>query len=495
MRRTPLLVTATALALLGAGAGVAAAATPLNLGAGDQPRVFVDRQGITHVTYDVTTNNQTHTMYRRALPGSLTFSAAVEIPFGTGEDFNNPYVVQDPTGNRLVMVTERCCTTGVPELWASTSTDGGVTWTAAVGIAEESVSGNAPEGRFNTVADGPAGLYLIDGNPSMRLATVPPALTPEFLKKDLVDISPDPYNGQVVLDAAGAPVFGHSTLADAYARFGVSGADIPLFHSSTGPGFTLASGAGGILAVSTVGDPSLNVTLHARLIAGGVPGADQLISESGDKNVGVPYATADASGRYHVVWRGASSSLMYRSSTTGTSWGAVQTLVKPGGSLYYPVVSAGADANGWVVYQDGLGASSHVRAVPIGPWVDPAVPDTTGITNPVVRRSGGHIFVTPKTPSLTDLKKTKCVNVRVQTTKPATIRVAIFSGRKSIRIFGSQFVRFKEPGKRLVCIRVPLRAHTFDVRQPFRFAFAVKDAAAPKKKPAVLTTTAFTTFG
>jgi hypothetical protein len=55
------------------------------------------------------------------------------------------------------------------------------------------------------------------------------------------------------------------------------------------------------------------------------------------------------------------------------------------------------------------------------------------------------------------------------------VRVAIFSGRRSVRVFGARIVRFTQPGKRLVCVRVPLRARTFDVRQAFRFAFAARD--------------------
>jgi hypothetical protein len=123
------------------------------------------------------------------------------------------------------------------------------------------------------------------------------------------------------------------------------------------------------------------------------------------------------------------------------------------------------------------------------------VPDLRGIPNPSVIRRGPNVFIVPKRPSLAQLRKTKCVNVRVQSTKPATVRVAIFSGRKSVRIFGARIVRFPVPAKQVVCIRVPLRAHTFDVRQPFRFAFAVKLGAHPgARTPARLTVSGFTSF-
>jgi hypothetical protein len=121
--------------------------------------------------------------------------------------------------------------------------------------------------------------------------------------------------------------------------------------------------------------------------------------------------------------------------------------------------------------------------------------DTTGIANPQVIRRGTSTFVIPRRPSRASLRRTKCVNVRVQTTRPAVIRVAIFSGRRSVRVFGATTVRFAKAGKRLVCIRVPLRAHTFDVRDPFRFAFAVRlGAHPPTRAKATLTTSGFLNF-
>jgi hypothetical protein len=112
---------------------------------------------------------------------------------------------------------------------------------------------------------------------------------------------------------------------------------------------------------------------------------------------------------------------------------------------------------------------------------NPAVPDTTGIANPVVTHNGPALLVAPKRVSLRSLKRSKCVKVRVQSTRPARVGVAIFSGIRSIRVFGRAEVVFRAAGKRVVCVRVPLKAHTFDVRQPFRFAFAVAEGAKPRK--------------
>ena len=75
--------------------------------------------------------------------------------------------------------------------------------------------------------------------------------------------------------------------------------------------------------------------------------------------------------------------------------------------------------------------------------------------------------------------------------------MTIFSGTKSIRIFGQARVSFATaPATRIVCVRVPFRAHTFDVRTPGRIAVAAKQGATPKKgeKPATVTTRAFKFF-
>jgi len=222
------------------------------------------------------------------------------------------------------------------------------------------------------------------------------------------------------------------------------------------------------------------------------------ISPAGDTTVAVPYMSADQTGRYHAVWRGNGGDLVYRRSETGATWGPVTILVRGNAtsSPHNPVVSAGPDGRGWAVYTSGINATPVLIAPLDTATSDPAVPDLSGIDNPQVRRRGSSIFVTPRNPWLAELRRGRWVNVRVQSTKPASIRVAIFSGRRSIRVFGATVVRFAKPGKRVVCVRVPLRAKTFDVRQPFRFAFAVREGAPgrPSTKPATLTTTGFTFF-
>jgi len=209
-----------------------------------------------------------------------------------------------------------------------------------------------------------------------------------------------------------------------------------------------------------------------------------------------------ADGRLWIVWydRSSAGTPSYRV-TLGNPRGAGGAIRSLGVPARPPSYSAGAisavDAGGNLAI-----VSNFERGGIYNQWFTVAAPpvaageaDTSGIDDPRVIRRGSSTFVIPRHPSRAALRRTKCVNVRVQTTKPAVIRVAIFSGRKSVRVFGATIVRFAAPGKRLVCVRVPLRAHTFDIRSPFRFAFAVRPGAhPPKTAKTTLTTSGFLNF-
>jgi len=85
--------------------------------------------------------------------------------------------------------------------------------------------------------------------------------------------------------------------------------------------------------------------------------------------------------------------------------------------------------------------------------------------------------------SLGSLKRSKCVKVVVRTSKPARVLATIFSGIRSIRLFGQKEVLFRTaPGRKVVCIKVPLRARTFDVRTPLRFALGYRLGTAPRRR-------------
>jgi hypothetical protein len=98
------------------------------------------------------------------------------------------------------------------------------------------------------------------------------------------------------------------------------------------------------------------------------------------------------------------------------------------------------------------------------------------------RLTGGPTtLVAPGTVSLTSLTRSKCVLVRVASSRPARILVSIFSGRRSIRLFGQARVVFTVPGRRRPCIRVPFRAHTFNVRTRLNVALGYALGATPRR--------------
>jgi len=152
---------------------------------------------------------------------------------------------------------------------------------------------------------------------------------------------------------------------------------------------------------------------------------------------------------------------------TGTT---LLTLAPDGNSFLYTgtTVSGATDtpftAN-FVGCPSGLAAADLARTIP----------------NPQTLQAGPTSLVAPGTVSLTSLRRSKCVLVRVGSRKPARVLVSIFSGRRSIRLFGQKLVVFFGPGQKQVCIKVPFRAHTFNVRTPVRVALGYALGARPTR--------------
>jgi hypothetical protein len=111
----------------------------------------------------------------------------------------------------------------------------------------------------------------------------------------------------------------------------------------------------------------------------------------------------------------------------------------------------------------------------------PGVNLQTTIPDPQTLRAGPTSLVAPARVSLTSLRRSKCVLVKVGSTRPARILVSIFSGRRSIRLFGQKRVVFFAPGRRQVCIPVPFRARTFNVRTPLNVALGYAAGARPQR--------------
>ena len=68
----------------------------------------------------------------------------------------------------------------------------------------------------------------------------------------------------------------------------------------------------------------------------------------------------------------------------------------------------------------------------------------------------------------------KCANVRITNTRPGKVFVALFSGPKSVRVFGGHLYNFTRPGTRVVCIKIPLRARGASLGTTRKFTVAVK---------------------
>jgi hypothetical protein len=105
----------------------------------------------------------------------------------------------------------------------------------------------------------------------------------------------------------------------------------------------------------------------------------------------------------------------------------------------------------------------------------------TTIPSPQTLTNGPTSLVAPGKISLRSLKRSKCVLVKVSSRRPARILVSIFSGRRSIRLFGQKLVVFFASGTRQPCITVPFRAHTFNVRTPLRVALGYTAGARPQR--------------
>jgi hypothetical protein len=110
--------------------------------------------------------------------------------------------------------------------------------------------------------------------------------------------------------------------------------------------------------------------------------------------------------------------------------------------------------------------------VPTAP--PPEGPDLSRtIPNPQTIRNGPARVTAPGRISLRSLLRSRCVLTKVVSARKARVLVTIFSGIRSRRLFGADLVRFRRPGRKIVCIAVPRRARTFNARTQLRVAVGV----------------------
>ena len=131
-------------------------------------------------------------------------------------------------------------------------------------------------------------------------------------------------------------------------------------------------------------------------------------------------------------------------------------------------IGLAVDAKGTIFTRDSAGGRI-LRFADLAPAPNLA----TTIPSPRTIGVGPATAVVPGKISLGSLKRSKCVRTLVLSSKPARVTVRIFSGIRSLRLFGAKTVRFTGAGRKVVCITVPFRAKTFDARTRLRVSLAV----------------------
>lgn len=196
-------------------------------------------------------------------------------------------------------------------------------------------------------------------------------------------------------------------------------------------------------------------------------------------SLGLPLTAAyRADGRLWVGWYDLGTTKGFYAAKLGNAKGAggtVQNLGRPAGGGFVDARNLDSVAVGTDLVLAGTVVTNQPRA---SLWTTYVQDPATIIENPRTIRNGPATLTAPKRISLKNLKRTKCVNVKVVVDAPARVLVEIFSGPKSRRLFGQKIVVFTAPGTKFTCVRVPFRAKTFDPRAPAGIRLAVRKGAA-----------------
>jgi hypothetical protein len=349
----------------------ASAATPFQLTAvGGEPQVAVDSAGNGHFVWNegpATEPDITH--YCRIPPGatacavSRTFVPTSDSPTNN-EDFNGPRVFVG--GSTVIVMTHRCCG-GYPPAGSDgtiiyTSTDGGATFDGGQVVGSTDISGDAivgPTGRISTISD------VVTGG-TFYQAVAPGAFTD--VSANLGDSGPSQsYSGTLALFDANTPVATFDDLDTTFwRRYDGSGEvnDVANWTptATVGPGEdgTLAHGPSGVWLLYQVGTPADGRTYVARQFTGESFATPIEVSLTGDP-IFADYFQ-DPSGRLHAVWLDGTRALQYRRSEDGTNYGPITTLSDPTFDIFHIEVAAGADGEGWAVW-DSNSSRDTVMAV------------------------------------------------------------------------------------------------------------------------------------
>ena len=351
--------------------GAATAATPFQLTAvGGEPQVAVDSAGNGHFVWNEGPASGAHTThYCRIPPGgtacaaSSTFVPTSNSPTNNA-DFDGPRVFVG--GSFVVVMTHRCCggfpPAGSDATLVYTSTDGGATFDGGQVVGTADISGDAivgPTGRLSTISD------VVTGG-TFYQALTPPGFTD--VSANLGDSGPSQsYSGSLALIDPNTPIATFDDLDTTFwRRYGGSGDlnDVanwtPTATVGAGEDGTLAYGPSGVWLLYQVGTPADGRTYVARQFTGAGFGSQIEVSLTGDPIFADFFQ--DSSGRLHAAWLDGTRTLVYRRSEDGTSYGPITELSEPTFDIFHIEVGAGADGEGWAVW-DSNSDRGEVNAV------------------------------------------------------------------------------------------------------------------------------------
>jgi hypothetical protein len=255
----------------------------------------------------------------------------------------------------------------------------------------------------------------------------------------------------------------------------------PQSESPANNGFHLALACSPVAAggcrIVYAAQPTAIAPLRIASWASGEAGPTTIVTRT--LSLGIPLtASYRADGKLWVAWyepgisTGADGYFALLGNAKGAGGGTPQKLGRPGGFVQ------GLDLESTPLGDNLVLVGTVVTGKPRAAlWTTVVQPPDQVIENPRTIRNGPARVVAPRGVSLKNLKKTKCVRVRVTVTEPARVQVVIFSGTKSIRVFGQTTVSFAAAGTKVVCVRVPFRAKTFDARTPAKIAIGVRRGA------------------
>jgi hypothetical protein len=260
---------------------------------------------------------------------------------------------------------------------------------------------------------------------------------------------------------------------------GATPMQVPQSESPANNGFHLALACAATCRIVYGAQTSPTAQLRLASWAPGEGASPTNIGGGARLSLGLPLTAAyRADGRLWVAWYDLGTTRGFYAAKLGNAKGAggtVQNLGRPAGGAFVDARNLDSVAVGTDLVLAGTVITSAPRA---SLWTTYVQDPATIIENPRTIRNGPATITAPRRISISKLRRTKCVNVKVAVTEPARVLVQIFSGPKSRRLFGQKIVALRAPGTRYVCVRVPFRAKTFNPRAPAGILVAVRKGNA-----------------